>query len=409
MIRRIGKEFKKMKTAKNRVPLVLALVICFSLLTVTALAADDDFKINDGVLEDYTGNDSVITIPDGVTSIGRMAFYECNSITSVTMPDSVTSIGSQAFTDCTKLESITMSRNLTSIGNMAFHGCESLKSITIPNGVTSLNDYVFWRCKSLSSITIGSGVTSIGTSTFTACASLVSVTLPANLKTIGDYAFNNTGLTSITIPSGVTSIGMSAFFITNITNVTIPSSVTTFGTTPFAKSVTIYCVAGSAAEKFAKERVYDYVLITEIPEVLVAKPTASTVLVNGQVVAFDAYNINDNNYFKLRDLAYILNGSEKQFAIGWDGANNAISLTSGQAYEAVGGEMTGKGAGDKTPTPTSSRIYLDGSEVQFTAYNIEDNNYFKLRDVGAAFDFGVDWDGANNTIVIDTSKGYTPG
>ena len=141
---------------------------------------------------------------------------------------------------------------------------------------------------------------------------------------------------------------------------------------------------------------------------LVAKPTSSTVLVNGENIAFDAYNINGNNYFKLRDLAYILSGTEKQFEASWDGANNAIVLTSDKPYTAVGGEMTGKGAEDKTPTPTNSKIIMDGKEVQFTAYNIEGNNYFKLRDIGAAFDFGVDWDGANNTIVINTSKGYTP-
>jgi hypothetical protein len=149
--------------------------------------------------------------------------------------------------------------------------------------------------------------------------------------------------------------------------------------------------------------------ITQPPApALVAKPTASTVLVNGKNIAFDAYNINGNNYFKLRDLAYALNGSAKQFEVSWDGAKNAISLTSGKVYTVVGGEMTGKGAGDKTPTSTSSKIYLDGKEVTFTAYNIDGNNYFKLRDIGQTFDFGVTWDGAKNTIVINTSVGYTP-
>jgi len=144
------------------------------------------------------------------------------------------------------------------------------------------------------------------------------------------------------------------------------------------------------------------------PPALVAKPTSSTVLVNGKNIAFDAYNINGNNYFKLRDLAFILSGTEKQFEVGWDGVKDAIILTSGETYTVIGGEMTGKGAGDKTPAPTSSKIHLDSKEVQFTAYNIDGNNYFKLRDIGAAFDFGVDWDSANNTIVIDTRKGYTP-
>lgn len=139
-----------------------------------------------------------------------------------------------------------------------------------------------------------------------------------------------------------------------------------------------------------------------------ATPTSSTILVNGEKISFDAYTINGNNYFKLRDLAYILSGTQKQFEVEWDSANNAIQLTSSKAYTAVGGEMASKGSGSKTATPTSSKIYLDGTEVSFTAYTIDGNNYFKLRDIGAAFDIGVDWDGANNTIVIDTSKGYTP-
>ena len=141
---------------------------------------------------------------------------------------------------------------------------------------------------------------------------------------------------------------------------------------------------------------------------LVAKPTASTVLVNGKNISFDAYNINDNNYFKLRDLAYVLSGTETQFEVGWDGAANAISLTSGEPYTPVGGEMASKGSANKTPTPTSSKIYLDGKEVKFTAYNIDNNNYFKLRDIGLTFNFGVTWDGAKNTIVIDTSADYVP-
>jgi hypothetical protein len=138
-----------------------------------------------------------------------------------------------------------------------------------------------------------------------------------------------------------------------------------------------------------------------------AAPTASAVLVDGKNVSFDAYNIEDNNYFKLRDLAFILNGTEKQFSIGWDETSDSIVLTSGQPYVKAGGEMTGKGGGLKNATPTGSKILLNGLAVSFAAYNIDDNNYFRLRDVGAAFDFGVDWDEDRNTIVIDTSKSYT--
>lgn len=140
-----------------------------------------------------------------------------------------------------------------------------------------------------------------------------------------------------------------------------------------------------------------------------AVPSSSTVLVNGKLTAFDAYNIDGSNYFKLRDLAYVLNGTGKQFQVGWDGAANAISLTAGEAYTAVGGEMSAKGSGTQTAKPTSSRILLNGQQISVTAYEINNNNYFKLRDIGSAFNFGVDWDGEARTISIDTTKEYTPG
>jgi|GEM_PF-5053383 len=138
------------------------------------------------------------------------------------------------------------------------------------------------------------------------------------------------------------------------------------------------------------------------PPALIAKPTAAAVLVDRKPVAFDAYNIADSNYFKLRDLAFILNGSAKQFEVGWDNANNAISLTSGQAYTQVGGEMQAKSAGVKTPVPTRAKIYLDGAMVRLTGYTIEGSNYFKLRDIGQAFDLDIDWDDKSNTITIET-------
>ncbi len=139
----------------------------------------------------------------------------------------------------------------------------------------------------------------------------------------------------------------------------------------------------------------------------IAAPNRSTVLVNGQAAAFDAYTINQNNYFKLRDLAKVLSGTGKQFEVAWDGSANAINMLSGKPYTAVGGELAqGDGAG-KFATVNTATVYLDGRPVSLLAYTINQNNYFKLRDVGQAFDFDVTWDGARNTIVIDTTQSYT--
>ncbi len=52
-------------------------------------------------------------------------------------------------------------------------------------------------------------------------------------------------------------------------------------------------------------------------------------------------------------------------------------------------------------------ILLNGKEIELTAYNIDGYNYFKLRDLASAINFGVTWNGNTNTIGIDTTVGYT--
>jgi hypothetical protein len=91
-----------------------------------------------------------------------------------------------------------------------------------------------------------------------------------------------------------------------------------------------------------------------------------------------------------------------------DGARNAISITTNKAYTVVGGEFAiSSNPAKKEAILSTSKVYVDGREVSFTAYNIAGSNYFKLRDIGKVIDFGVAWDSSTNTICIDTSTVYT--
>lgn len=142
---------------------------------------------------------------------------------------------------------------------------------------------------------------------------------------------------------------------------------------------------------------------------LTAIPTTSEIVVDGLAIPFDAYNIEGNNYFKLRDIAFCLNGTAKQFEVGWDVESNTIILTSGRPYTIVGGEMMEKATDEKIALPMAALILLDGHNVTFTAYNIDGSHYFKLRDIGRTLDFGVVWDEAARTVIINTASRYNEG
>lgn len=160
-------------------------------------------------------------IPDYVTSIGKSAFKDCYSLTSLTLPSSISTIGVYAFSgcyslktislpenittieqgtfsDCRNLDNILLPSNITTIGYGAFFNCQTLKSIIIPDNVTSIANQVFDGCSELTSITIGNSVTSIGSFAFSNCKSLISLTIPSNVKEIGESVCKNcNSLTSV--------------------------------------------------------------------------------------------------------------------------------------------------------------------------------------------------------------------
>ncbi|MDE6067462.1 MAG: leucine-rich repeat domain-containing protein [Treponemataceae bacterium] len=116
-----------------------------------------------------------LIIPDGVTAIGKNAFQDCTSLTSVTIPGSVTSIGNYAFDCCTSLTSVTIGDGVTEIGEGAFYGCTSLLSVSIPDGVTEIGGYAFYECTSLAEVTIPATVTRISDAAFYGCEKLKEV------------------------------------------------------------------------------------------------------------------------------------------------------------------------------------------------------------------------------------------
>ena len=146
--------------------------------------------------------------------------------------------------------------------------------------------------------------------------------------------------------------------------------------------------------------------VTPAPSVKTAQPTSDALTANGVLQNPTVYNIDGNNYFKIRDLAAILNGTEKQFSVGYDATLKSVTVTTGQSYDKLPTDLTGAPTGgSKTAVVSTDTIYIDGKKVDAQVYMIGGNNYFKLRDLGKALDFYVGWSQGRG-VFIETDKPY---
>lgn len=126
---------------------------------------------------------------------------------------------------------------------------------------------------------------------------------------------------------------------------------------------------------------------------------------DGEEVKIGGYLINANNYYKLRDLAALLNGTDKQFNIVFDDVKKQIALELGKPYEKLDTDLQ-EMKHDKTKAKmVTNTILVDGKEVELKAALIDRNNYVKLRDLGAVVGFLVDYNRETKAIIVDTKSG----
>lgn len=160
------------------------------------------------------------------------------------------------------------------------------------------------------------------------------------------------------------------------------------------KQITAVCAAAVMAGMMVSAGAANTVTATP------TRDKGQTVYVDNTRVYPTGYNIADNNYFKLRDIGKLVG-----FGVDYDEATQTVEISTTRTAPSTEG-ITDTSVSGAVAQVSNQRIAVDGIYVNMKAYQIDGNNYVKLRDVGLQVNFGVNYDAANNRVVISPKLFY---
>lgn len=195
-------------------------------LTISGSGKMDDFSSSSQPWYIYSEDIEKIVIKEGVTSIGKRAFYNFSNLLSVTIPSSVVSIREFSFNLCTNLNSLYLPEGVDSICHSAFSNCTNLKSVSIPSSLKYIAAKNFFHSHQLEKVEIADiaswcNISFQGSSAnpclnahklFLNDEEIIDLVIPESVTKISGYSFVNcSSIKSVILPNSLTAIGECSF------------------------------------------------------------------------------------------------------------------------------------------------------------------------------------------------------
>lgn len=182
-------------------------------LTISGSGAMSSYsQANPAPWNDFREDIIRLELPEGLTSVGNRAFYECKNLTSLVIPNSVITVGNFAFTYCNAVRTLTLGSNLRSVGESAFSDLVKLVALRLPDSLQRIGMKAFYRCESIATLTIPASVNRIDMMAFGYCKSLVSADVRANISVLPEWMFYGCkNLVTISLPENVEAINAHTF------------------------------------------------------------------------------------------------------------------------------------------------------------------------------------------------------
>lgn len=238
-----------------------------------------DFLIDGDELVQYKGTDEIVTVPEGVVSIGASAFWNNTHVKEVVLPESLERLGGDCFYYCTNLEKVCIPKRVNIMGNNPFAGCPKLTlrndsphfllengvlydkektnliyypikdtrhEFSVPNGVICLGKHCFYACDNLEHIMVPASVIRLENNPFSGCTKLrLTCNTPYYIvengviynkfKTTVIGCLNGSQIDCLTIPESVTLISRNSFWnCKGVRKILLTKNVDRIGYNPFA-------------------------------------------------------------------------------------------------------------------------------------------------------------------------------